>query len=840
MNSKHKKSLISLALIALALLIGTASAVTVMAHFSQSSEASSIDPGKLPHTKNNLFTAHSTGVKRNALAASVALPAYNNQGICLDPSGNNTTSNSTGNFDGGGSCYSENYLAAVGFYYNDTFSYRGFHFTWAANSADGQADNYVPNGQVLPVTPVKGATNVALVGASNNGPSTGTATLTYTDSSTESFPFTLSDWTLNGNTAQPTFGEQIVGAMMYRDHNHGATENIKTYLFMVHTNLQAGKTLQSVTLPTSVNTGAMHIFAVGTGDTQIDPTYNNSGFSATADPTAANFDGGGWSYNFEDYQYYTPWDGYNYSYEGMSLYRPDLVAGQPDNTVAQGQTIAVKTVPGATTLGLVGSASNGPSFGTATINYTDGSQSTFTLNFSDWTLNGLSQRPSFGNRVLAFYPHRNYKNGIENTWTFLFYQEVDIKSDKTVASITLPFSANQGKLHVFAVGERAQAVYNSVGAVSDRSGPLLTNFDGGGNSLSSDALRQAGIPYPTPDNTGRTPATYSYTNSGVTFTLANSYGYLPDNFVAHGQTIAFQPPANSTRVAFLGTATDGASSGLASFNYTDGTSLQYLVGFNDWCDATTLEFGDRIAAQMSYRLTQQGKQTINTYLYYTEIGLEPGKTLQSITLPNPYSAAGTMHIFGIGGGGFFNNTSISSDSTPKSANFDTGGYSYSSQALANAGLSAGQTKTINGYNFTWPNADVLDDHIVQEGTYEDIVPAANTTSVAFLGSASNGASSQSISFYYQDINTGQKEWVQTQLSFPDWCSATGLTDNQQIAATMSYRNGPNGPQTINNYIYFTQFTAPAGKVILRVTFPDAPQRYPSTAKQGHIFAYSTK
>src|SRR5215469_3790073 len=48
----------------------------------------------------------------------------------------------------------------------------------------------------------------------------------------------------------------------------------------------------------------------------------------------------------------------------------------------------------------------------------------------------------------------------------------------------------------------------------------------------------------------------------------------------------------------------------------------------------------------------------------------------------------------------FNNEGISSDSNP-AANFDGGGRSYSNDALAAAGFSAGSTVTVGSYTFQW-------------------------------------------------------------------------------------------------------------------------------------------
>ncbi len=51
---------------------------------------------------------------------------------------------------------------------------------------------------------------------------------------------------------------------------------------------------------------------------------------------------------------------------------------------------------------------------------------------------------------------------------------------------------------------------------------------------------------------------------------------------------------------------------------------------------------------------------------------------------------------------YFNNAGISDDGTGV-ANFDGEGYTYSTQALAAGGATAGGTITVGGIAYTWPN-----------------------------------------------------------------------------------------------------------------------------------------
>ncbi len=181
---------------------------------------------------------------------------------------NNTATSSdanmgTGNFDGVGFSYSSQALQNAGIAPGKVVTFNGVSFTWPA-SAVGTPDNVLAQGQKIPVTPVKGATTLAFLGAAGFGPSMGAATVTYTDGTTQPFMLAFSDWTLSGGAAAPFSGEQVVANTMYRDSAGGMQMNQMPNVFYVGITLQAGKTIQSVTLPTTVDRGNLHVFAIST------------------------------------------------------------------------------------------------------------------------------------------------------------------------------------------------------------------------------------------------------------------------------------------------------------------------------------------------------------------------------------------------------------------------------------------------------------------------------------------------------------------------------------------------------------------------------------------------
>jgi hypothetical protein len=181
--------------------------------------------------------------------------------------------------------------------------------------------------------------------------------------------------------------------------------------------------------------------------------FNNTGISDDSNPEAANFDGGGFSYSAQQLAQdgYTP--GATVTVNGISYIWPPVPVAIDDNVTVSGQTIDLPHVQaGASQLTFLGSATSGPSEGTITITYTDGTKQTAQLGLSDWTLNADSQSPSYNNVIAARTPYRNSASGMpDQTVTYVFATApIQLDTSKQVASITLPSSVNQGTLHVFA------------------------------------------------------------------------------------------------------------------------------------------------------------------------------------------------------------------------------------------------------------------------------------------------------------------------------------------------------------------------------------------------------
>src|SRR6266487_3264919 len=183
-------------------------------------------------------------------------------------------------------------------------------------------------------------------------------------------------------------------------------------------------------------------------------TFDNSGISDDNNATGANFDTWGNSYSTQALQNAGITPGKTISFNGVTFMWPSSAVGSPDNVQAKGQNIPITPVQGAKTLAFLGSSTNGPSTGNATITYTDGTTQTFSLAFSDWTLNAGQAEPLNGNQVVAVTSYRNTPNGMQMHMPHVFYTDVALQAGKTIKSVTLPANVTQGQLHVFAISTK--------------------------------------------------------------------------------------------------------------------------------------------------------------------------------------------------------------------------------------------------------------------------------------------------------------------------------------------------------------------------------------------------
>lgn len=182
--------------------------------------------------------------------------AYNNVGVTDDDD------TGGGNIDGAGSSLSAQALAAVGVTPGSAISAGGLQFAWP-NAPTGQPDNVVAAGQSFQIS--GGGSTLGFLATSTYGPASGTATINYSDGSTQQVPLTVPDW-----YSDPPSGSTPAITMSYRNRSGNTQQTHDIHVFLVTVPLPAGKTVSGVTLPDvgappTSGTPAMHVFGIAVG-----------------------------------------------------------------------------------------------------------------------------------------------------------------------------------------------------------------------------------------------------------------------------------------------------------------------------------------------------------------------------------------------------------------------------------------------------------------------------------------------------------------------------------------------------------------------------------------------
>ncbi len=189
-----------------------------------------------------------------------------------------------------------------------------------------------------------------------------------------------------------------------------------------------------------------------TAPASIGGFFDNSGITDNTSTSAGNLDGSGYSLSEQALAAAGVTPGSVIRYGSARLSWPGGPAGQADNIVSSGQTVAMNG--SGRVLAFLVTATWGPASGTGTIRYTDGTSQPFRLGAPDWF-----QPPPFGSApVIAM----RYRNGPGN-WqdgshpAYVYYASVPLASGKNLQAVVLPAisgpvpRANRPALHIFAM-----------------------------------------------------------------------------------------------------------------------------------------------------------------------------------------------------------------------------------------------------------------------------------------------------------------------------------------------------------------------------------------------------
>jgi beta-galactosidase GanA len=242
-----------------------------VASFRVTPPASGLSPGRVSLLASASFTtgaAGGGGTQSLTNAADVTVPApslaatFDNTGITDDS--NPDPSKQFIGFDGDGTSFSAQGLAADGLTPGSTVSAGGLSFTWP-NAASAKPDNTMAEGQAIQIS--GSGASLGFLAAANNSAESGGGTIYYTDGSKQSFTLNVGNfWWPAGQDGNPD-NTQVAG-VNYANYPTGSSGH-EVYVFEQSVPLEAGKTVEAVVLPDLGNVAgynaALHLFAIAIG-----------------------------------------------------------------------------------------------------------------------------------------------------------------------------------------------------------------------------------------------------------------------------------------------------------------------------------------------------------------------------------------------------------------------------------------------------------------------------------------------------------------------------------------------------------------------------------------------
>jgi beta-galactosidase GanA len=198
------------------------------------------------------------------------------------------------------------------------------------------------------------------------------------------------------------------------------------------------------------STTAHATYSITVPSPSLASTFSNVGITDDSAASVGDFDGAGYSFSAQALAAAGLTPGKQVTVSGATLTWPDVPAGQPDNTPANGQAISLSGQ--GTSLVFVGASNSGSPTANGTVVYTDGTSQTFSL-----TLDDFWYAPSAANQVVASMPYLNSPGGRYNQTVYVFSDAVPIDPSKSVAAVVLPGvssgpAGHSLAMHIFALG----------------------------------------------------------------------------------------------------------------------------------------------------------------------------------------------------------------------------------------------------------------------------------------------------------------------------------------------------------------------------------------------------
>jgi hypothetical protein len=173
--------------------------------------------------------------------------------------------------------------------------------------------------------------------------------------------------------------------------------------------------------------------------------FDNVGVTSESDPAPGDFDGDGNSFSAEKLAEQGVTPGGPVSALGTTFTWPDVAPGAPNNATAGGQAIELDGT--GSRLAFLGSGSSFAAAGTATVYYTDGTTSTGSFGFPNWS---FQEPDAHGATLVVATKGRTRPDGYgDAAYDYrVFANSIPVDPTKTVDLVVLPASPT---LHVFDV-----------------------------------------------------------------------------------------------------------------------------------------------------------------------------------------------------------------------------------------------------------------------------------------------------------------------------------------------------------------------------------------------------
>ncbi len=173
--------------------------------------------------------------------------------------------------------------------------------------------------------------------------------------------------------------------------------------------------------------------------------YDNRGISDDTDPAAADFDGRGRSLSAQALRAAGWGPGARITLHGAPLTMPDTRPGEPDNAVADGQSVPLRGRAESVTL--LTAATGGDAEGEGTVVYADGTRDRYTATAPDWQTGPLTTKA-------VELGHTNSADGTPAAPARLYAVTVPVDAGRPLARIELPEVRGRARMHVFDVAAR--------------------------------------------------------------------------------------------------------------------------------------------------------------------------------------------------------------------------------------------------------------------------------------------------------------------------------------------------------------------------------------------------